>query len=46
MPPNSRRVRWLFASNGQQDRACLISLPPVFTDRCRNLAQSRNDAKE
>ncbi len=39
MPPKSRRVRGLSASSSQQERACSIKRPPVFTSRyCKLLS--------
>jgi hypothetical protein len=41
MFPNSRRLSGLSASNNQQYRACLFSLPPVFTSRCCKLVSDQ-----
>jgi hypothetical protein len=41
IPANRRFVRWLSADISQQYRACLTSLPPVFTSRCYKLVSDQ-----
>lgn len=39
--PNSRRVRWLWASSSQWWRACSNNRPPAFSNRCCGLVSDQ-----